>query len=63
MAVRVASLMRNNDVGLDLRGYVERFGAAGSSADELHVRLEREQLGDVIARLGDVVDDEYADAV
>ena len=43
------------------RRQLERLRAGGGAADDLDVGLEAEQLGEVLARLGDVVDDHDAD--
>ena len=65
---RIGDLQELQPVGADghfprLLYDVDGLEPGSSSADELHVRLERKQLGDVIACFGDVVDDEDANAV
>ncbi len=43
--------------------HLQRLGAGRGRPDDLHVLLEAEKLGQVVARLRDVVDDEDADLV
>ena len=53
--------VEQHDVELLLVGQAEHFLARAEAADDLDVRLEAEQLGEVVARLGDVVDDDDLD--
>ena len=52
--------IHEEDVRGQPRGHLERFLARGSRPDDLDVGLEREQLGEMLARLGDIVDDDDA---
>ena len=49
--------------GRSASGHLERLAAGVGRADDLDVALEAEQLREVVARLGDVVDDEDLDRV
>ena len=49
--------------GRELGGHLEGFAPGRGGADHVDVALEAEQLREVIAGLGDVVDDEDADLV
>ena len=53
--------VHEDHVGSFLLGEVHGLLTATGRAGDLHVRLEPDQLGEVLARVGDVVDDENAD--
>jgi len=55
--------VHQHDIGLDLARHGHCFVAGRSRADHLDVRLESEQLREVVAGLGDVVHDQDADLV
>jgi hypothetical protein len=63
-AVQVGHVdVKQHDVNRLTAGELQRLCARSSAADDLDVRLEAEQLRDVVARFGDVVDDDDLDLV
>ena len=55
--------VHQHDVRTQASGHLERLAAGVGRADDLDVALEPEELREVVARLGDVVDDEDLDRV
>ncbi len=52
--------VHQDDVGFELEGEIDPFLAVLRRADDLDVRLETEQLGDVVTALDDVIDNQHA---
>ena len=55
--------VHEDDIGCQSAGDLDRFGSGRRRADHLDVALETEKLGQVVACLGDVVNDEDSDPV